>query len=75
MRRFEWTKLESRFSFSLLSSMMSPDPRKWMNRSPPAEVPSDEFAPVAELENKLGADEVPDWLCKSELNSPGMLVS
>ena len=75
MRRFEWTKLESRFSFSLESSTMSADPRKWMNMSPPAEVLSDELTPVTEVENKLGVDEVPDWLCKSELNSPGMLVS
>ena len=75
MRRFEWVKLESRFSFSLFSSIISPDPRKCMNLSVPPDMLSDEFTPVIELENKLGADEVLDWLCRSELKSPGILVS
>ena len=68
---FEWTNLSSRFSFSSVSSVISPEPRKWMSLS----IFSFEFCAefTLEPENIVAVDTL-DWLCKPELNNPGMLV-
>lgn len=66
--------LASRLSFSLVSSTISADPRRWINLSEPSVVFAAVLTLVVEMLNRPGAEEVVERLDCSELNSPGITV-